>query len=178
MTNANGNWTTHSESSMHQICSLLNEIDICLILRGGYEPHVQRRPMTYQKGNLEGGLWFFGQANSRLSKLYSDCPEVTVAASCPRVKKCATLAGNASIVNHKPSFAHFYDSENAELLPDIYDPDHLFLLNIQVKRMDFWECSDGPLIHSTVEVLSRLPQMTPGGHPACSGHRCTIEWPA
>lgn len=167
MRTTNGSTITDTERITLQICTLLSEIDICLIWIRGKESDLQRRPMIYQINNLDGGLWFFSEATPRLFSLYSSNPEVTVAVSCPTLKKCGALVGGASIVNHKPSLAHFNVQENEAMLSPGYSKKRLVLLKIAIKQMDFWEWPNGTLIHSSLSVPN---DMTIGGRVTADGH--------
>ncbi len=141
---------------MQKICNLLNEIDISLIWSKGHQADVRVRPMTRQRNNLSGGLWYFCQRTPFLTALYGTSPQVTVAVSCPPLRQSAALTGDASIVDHKASLANFNVKTNKVLLPTGVDPEQLVLLKIDVQKMDFWEWQDDTLIH----LSGAIPALT------------------
>ncbi len=141
---------------MQKLFTLLKEIEISLIWRKGHKSDLQRRPMTRQRNNLAGGLWYFSQRTPLLKALYGTSPQVTVAVSCPPLRQCAALSGDASIVDHKASLAYFTVEANEKLLPTGVGTEQLVLLKIDVQRIDFWEWADDNLIHSS----SVIPALT------------------
>ena len=150
----NGNLLTYESEIGLKICSLLSEIDICLIWSRGLAANLHRRPMTYNDRSIDGGLWFFIPANSHLVEFYRDSPALTVAVSNPKTQKCAALAGRAAISTDKQTMSHFIADKNSAILPPGIQPACLVLLKIEVDQMDFWEWSGGTLIHSTFTMES------------------------
>ncbi len=129
--------------------------------------------MTCRQNDLDGGLWFFSKASHPLTSLYGSAPQVTVAVSCPIVKKCAGLSGEASIVSHKSSAAHSFVKANASLLPPGYDPSRLTLLRVEVTQVEFWEWPEETLIHSTVNLTSQVA--TPDHERTHDGQRSVLS---
>ncbi len=173
MITARQNYTTQESVIISRICKLLNQIDICIIRRHGHESDLQRRPLTTRQNDLEGGLWFFSKASSQLINLYGSAPQVTVAVSCPILKKCAALSGEASIVSQNSNLAHSFIKANASLLPSNYDPSRLTLLRVEVAHAEFWEWPEETLIHSTVALTSQVA--TPDQKRTHDGQRSSVS---
>ncbi len=148
----NGNLSTYESEIRLKICSLLSEIDICLIWSWGLAANLHRRPMTYNALNIEGGLWFFIPANSHLIEFYRDSQALTVALSNPKTQKCAALAGRATICTDNQTLTHFLADKNSAILPACTQPADLVLLKIDLDHMDFWEWPGGILKHSTFNM--------------------------
>jgi len=150
----NGHLSTCKSEISLKISSLLSEIDICLIWSRGLSADLHRRPMTHKYGSIESGLWFFLPADFHIVEFYRDSPVVTVAVSNPTTKKCAALAGRATISSDKQTMSHFSADKKAAILPPGIQHTSLVLLKIEIDQMDFWEWPDGTLMHSTFKMES------------------------
>ena len=124
---------------------LIEGIDFCMLTthNGG---KLRSRPMSTQKFEFDGDLWFFTSDNTHKIEEISENSDVNVAYSQPDDNKNSSVSGRASIVRDRAKIEELWNPILKAWFPEGLDDPHLCLMKVEVEEAEYWDSSSSTLV--------------------------------
>lgn len=151
--------------SVDKLKELLDDIDFCMLTThsGG---RLRSRPMSTQKMETDGELWFFTNDNShKIEEIEAD-NRVNCAYAKPDDNTYVSVSGTASISKDRAKIEELWSPILKAWFPDGLDDPTLCLLKVQVQEAEYWEASSSTLIQLAgfVQAFVTGKKMSYGEH--------------
>ena len=133
------------DKSIEKLKSLIEDIDFCMLttIDGGY---LRSRPMSTQKFELDGDLWFFtSDATHKVDEIKAD-NRVNVAYSKPDDNCYVSVSGAGEIVKDRAKIEELWSPILKAWFPEGIDDPHLCLLKVTVEQAEYWDAPSSKII--------------------------------
>jgi len=97
------------------------------------------RPMTNQKVDKDGFLWFYVSDESSVSKQIEACHDVNVSFAAPEDSLYVSVAGQAEIVKDKALIHSMWNPIVAAWFPNGPDDPHVALIKVEIRSAEYWD---------------------------------------
>lgn len=151
------------EGSIKKIRELTEGIDFCMLttIDGGV---LRSRPMSTQRFEFDGDLWFFTNENShKIDEIEKD-DRACVAYSKPEDNVYLSCSGRAEVVQDRAKIEELWNPVHEAWFPEGLDDPTLCLLKVKVEQAEYW---DGP--NSTLVQLFDMVKAIATGREADHG---------
>jgi general stress protein 26 len=137
--------TTNRQESIEKIRELTEGIDFCMLttLDGGY---LRSRPMSTQKFEFDGDLWFFTADNTHKVDEIAKDDRVNVAYSKPDDNVYLSISGRAQIVKDRKKIEELWSPILKAWFPGGLDDPTLCLLKIPVEQAEYWDAPSSKIV--------------------------------
>ncbi len=157
------------QESIEKLKELVEDIDFCMLttVDGG---HFRSRPMSTQKFEFDGDLWFFTSDNThKVSEIEKD-DRVNVAYSKPDDSRFVSVFGRGSIVKDRAKIEELWNPILKAWFPDGLDDPMLCLLRVKVEEAEYWDQPSGMIVQTLgfVKALATGTEMETGEHKKIS----------
>ena len=131
--------------SIEKLRSLIKEIDFCMLttMDAGY---LRSRPMSTQKFEFDGDLWFFTSDQTHKIQEIERDNRVNVSYSEPEENRYISVSGGAEIVKDRAKIEELWDPILTAWFPKGLDDPTLCLLKVEVEKAEYWESPVGALV--------------------------------
>ena len=157
------------QSSIEKIRDLTEGIDFCMLttIDGG---HLRCRPMSTQKFEFDGELWFFTDDNTHKVEEIKKDNRVCVAYSKPAENVYLSVSGAAEVVKDRAKIEELWDPILKVWFPDGVDDPSLCLLKVQVEQAEYWDAPSSKIVQ-----LFKMAKALATGQEADYGENKKIE---
>jgi len=131
--------------AIKKLNELIEGIDFCMLttMDGGY---LRSRPMSTQKFEFNGDLWFFTSDDThKMDEIKAD-DRVNVAYSKPDDNCYVSVSGNAEMVKDRAKIEELWSPILKAWFPDGLDDPHLCLLKVSVEQAEYWDAPSSKII--------------------------------
>jgi general stress protein 26 len=111
------------------------------------EGHLRSRPMSTQKFEFDGDLWFFTSDQTHKIEEIERNNRVNVSYSNPPENRFVSVSGVAEIVKDRAKIEELWDPFLKAWFPMGLDDPTLCLLKVAVEKAEYWELPTGALVH-------------------------------
>lgn len=153
------------QESVAKLKELLEDIDFCMLTTFS-NGKLRSRPMSTQKMEKDGELWFFTNDNSlKVSEIEAD-PRVNCAYSKPDDNCYVSVSGTASISKDRAKIEELWSPILKAWFPEGLDDPTLCLLKVQVEEAEYWDAPNSTLVQLVgfVKALATGTEMSYGEH--------------
>lgn len=135
----------HREEAIAKIKELTEGIDICMLttMDGG---HMRSRPMSTQKFEFDGELWFLTSDNTHKIEEIEKDNRVNVAYSKPDGNTYLSISGTAGMLKDRAKIKEFWNPAMKAWFPEGEDDPHLCLLKVNVEKAEYWDAPSSTII--------------------------------
>ena len=133
------------EESIEKLKSLTEDIDFCMLttMDGG---QLRSRPMSTQKFDENGDLWFFtSDKTHKVDEIEKD-NRVNAAYSKPSDNVYVSVSGAASIVKDRAKIEELWNPVLKAWFPEGLDDPTLSLLKVSVEEAEYWDSPNSKLV--------------------------------
>jgi len=157
------------QSSIEKIRDLTEGIDFCMLttIDGG---HLRSRPMSTQKFEFDGELWFFTDDKTHKIEEIKKVNRVCVAYSKPAENVYLSVSGAAEVVKDRAKIEELWDPILKVWFPDGVDDPSLCLLKVQVDQAEYWDAPSSKIVQ-----LFKMAKALATGQEADYGENKKIE---
>ena len=157
------------QSSIEKIRDLTEGIDFCMLttIDGG---HLRSRPMSTQKFEFDGELWFFTDDKTHKIEEIKKDNRVCVAYSNPGENVYLSVSGAAEVVKDRAKIEELWDPILKVWFPDGVDDPSLCLLKVQVDQAEYWDAPSSKIVQ-----LFKMAKALATGQEADYGENKKIE---
>ena len=126
------------------------------------------RPMTSQKVDEAGLLWFFVSDQANVAKNIQHSPHVNVAFAAPEDSLYVSVSGAAEIIKDPATIKSMWNPFVQAWFPDGPDDPHVALIKVRIGAAEYWDSDK-----SKMTQLMEMAKAAVTGHPptAIGEHR-------
>lgn len=128
-----------NEEKKKILADILEDNDVVLFTTQSLDGKLVTRPMSFQKAELDGDIWFLTDKNSAKYKEIEANPNVNVGVFD---KSYASISGTAEIVNDNELKKKFWNDFYEKLFDTKYDDPNLVLIKVNAESAEYWETSN------------------------------------
>ena len=131
--------------SIGKLKELLEDIDFAMLttISGG---KLRSRPMSTQKFEFDGDLWFFtSDQTHKVEEIEADS-RVNVAYSDPDDNTYVSVFGRAEMVKDRAKIEELWNPILKAWCPDGLDDPTLCLLKVKVEEAEYWDSSNSKIV--------------------------------
>ena len=133
------------EESIEKLKSLIEDIDFGMLttMDGG---KLRSRPMSTQKVEFDGDLWFFtSDKTHKVDEIEAD-NRVNVAYSKPEDNVYVSVSGTAALVKDRAKIEELWNPILKAWFPEGLDDPTLSLLRVSVEEAEYWDSPNSKLV--------------------------------
>ena len=151
--------------SIEKLRELLHEIDFCMLTTIA-DGKLRSRPMSTQKFEFDGDLWFFTDANTHKVEEIEADSRVCVAYSQPDDNKFVSVSGQGEISNDRAKMEELWNPILKAWFPEGLGQPTLRLLRVRVEEAEYWDSSSSTVVQLAgfVKAMVTGQQIDPGDH--------------
>ena len=133
------------QEAMGKLKELLEGIDFCMLttIDSG---NLRSRPMSTQKLEFDGELWFFTSDNTHKMEEIQKDDRVNVAYSQPDENRYVSVSGRAEMVKDRAKIEELWNPIHKAWFPEGLDDPHLCLLKVNVEQAEYWDAPNSKLV--------------------------------
>ena len=136
---------TTRQEAIEKIRELTEGIDFCMLttIDGG---HMRSRPMSTQKFEFNGDLWFFTSDNThKIAEIEKD-NRVCAGYSKPEDNRYVSISGRAEVVKDRAKIEELWNPVLKAWFPEGVDDPSLCLLKIPVEQAEYWDAPSSRIV--------------------------------
>lgn len=133
------------EESIKKLGGLMEDIDFAMLttMDGG---KLRSRPMSTQKVEFDGTLWFFTSDQTHKVEEIEKDNRVNVSYAKPEDNVYVSVSGTAELVKDKEKIEELWNPILKAWFPEGLDDPHLALLKIRVEEAEYWDSPSSTLV--------------------------------
>jgi general stress protein 26 len=151
------------QDAIGKLRDLIHDIDFCMLttVDGG---HLRSRPMSTQKFEFDGDLWFFTSDTTHKMEEIEHDNRVNVSYAKPDDNKYISVSGRAEMVRDRGKIEELWSPILKAWFPDGLEDPHLCLLKVEVERAEYWDSPSGTLIqiYGFLKAIATGTSIDPG----------------
>jgi general stress protein 26 len=133
------------QESIEKLKGLIEDIDFAMLTTHA-NGKLRSRPMSTQKFDFDGDLWFFTSDQTHKVEEIEKDNEVNVAYSKPEDNTYISVSGTASIVNDRDKIEELWNPILKAWFPKGLDDPTLCLLKVTVEEAEYWDSPSSTLV--------------------------------
>jgi general stress protein 26 len=133
------------QESIEKLKALLEDIDFAMLTTRA-NGKLRSRPMSTQKFEFDGDLWFFTSDQTHKVEEIEKDNEVNVAYSKPEDNTYVSVSGAASIVKDRAKIEELWNPILKAWFPEGLDDPTLCLLKVSVEEAEYWDSPNSKLV--------------------------------
>ena len=157
---------TDRQESIKKLGDLIKEIDFAMLTTEDVDGSLRSRPMSTQKTEFDGELWFFTGGDS--AKVYEIQHErqVNVSYAEPKSQTYVSVSGTATVVRDQAKIKELWNPLYKAWFPDGLDDPDLALLKVKVEKAEYWDAPHGVVVNliGFVKAIVTGQSYEPGDH--------------
>lgn len=126
---------------------------------------LRSRPMSTQKFEFDGTLWFFTSQSTHKAEEIERDNRVNVSYAAPGKSTFVSVSGTASLFRDQQKIDELWSPLHKLWFPKGKDDPDLVLLKVDVEQAEYWDFPSGTLVH----LYSSLKSMVTGAASDDSG---------
>jgi general stress protein 26 len=155
------------EDSIKKINEMIKKVSVAMLVTKDSDGKLRSRPMTTQKMDFDGELWFFVSSDANLVSEIKRDPEVNLAYS--EDGRYVSVSGQASVVTNDAKKRELWHPE-LKVWFEGKEPESndVLLINVKATEANYWETGDGVIGNAIRTVLALITGES--GSPIADGH--------
>jgi general stress protein 26 len=133
------------QSSIEKIRELTEGIDFCMLTTIDGD-QLRSRPMSTQKFEFDGDLWFFTDDKTHKVEEIERDNRVCVAYAKPEENVYLSLSGRAEVVTDRAKLEELWTPILKAWFPEGLDDPSLCLLQIPVEQAEYWDAPSSRIV--------------------------------
>ena len=133
------------QESIEKLKGLIENIDFAMLTTHA-NGKLRSRPMSTQKFEFDGDLWFFTSDQTHKVEEIEKDNEVNVAYSKPEDNTYISVSGTASIVHDREKIEELWNPILKAWFPKGLDDPALCLLKVSVEEAEYWDSPSSTLV--------------------------------
>jgi general stress protein 26 len=158
--------TGNHNDDIKKLAKLIHGIDICMMTTMAEDGSLRSRPMSTQKDEFNGQLWFFTDADAgKVFEIQRD-RHVNLSYADPSSSRYVSVSGRAVLVRDKAKIKELWTPPLKAWFPDGVDDPKIALLRVDVEQAEYWDTPGGAVVHLIGFVKATLTgdRYEPGEH--------------
>ena len=135
------------EEGIKKIGEFINEIDFTMMTTIDEDGELHSRPMSTQKTEFDGNVYFFAFDNTDKAKHINNNPNVNLAYSAPDKNTYVSLKGTAQILKDRQKMEELWNPGLTAWFPQGLETPHIALIKVTVKTAEYWDSPTGAIAY-------------------------------
>ncbi|HEX5741605.1 MAG TPA: pyridoxamine 5'-phosphate oxidase family protein [Pilimelia sp.] len=127
-----------------RLIALLRDSDLCMLTTMTKDGRHLSRPMSLQKTEFDGDLWFFAFEDSDVAAQIRDSPQVNVAVSDKG--KWISVSGRAEVCYDRDRAAQLWHKGLEAWFPEGLDTPGLTMIKVTAESAQYWATPHGRMV--------------------------------
>jgi general stress protein 26 len=137
---------THEES-IHKLAELIKDIDIAMLTTVEGDGSLRSRPMSTQKTEFDGTLWFFIEKGSAKVREIEHNSHVNLSYSDTKNQTYVSVSGRARTSDDRAKIDELWNPMHKIWFPEGKDDPTLTLLAVEVDHAEYWDAPSGVVVN-------------------------------
>lgn len=137
--------TTQLES-MNKLCELISDIKVAMMVTQTSDGTLRSRPMTTQKPDDSGDLWFFSDKDSAKVFEIENERQVNLSYSDVDDQEYVSVSGTAKVVDDKQKIDELWNMGARAWYPDGKDDKRLTLIRVRIDYAEYWDAPSSTFV--------------------------------
>ena len=155
---------------IRKLDEMIKDIDFAMLTTVAEDGSLHSRPMSTQRAEFDGNLWFFTQASAPKVGEIEHEQRVNVSYAKPESQRYVSVSGRATVVRDRAKIKELWSPELKAWFPGGADDPDLALLKVAVERAEYWDSPSSAVAHAISFVKAMVT-----GQPADPGENEKIE---
>ena len=160
----------NQNAGIAKIGKFIKDIDFTMMTTVDEAGELQSRPMSTQKAEFDGDVYFFTFDDSNKIKHIRANPRVNLAYAKPEKMNFVSLKGEAEISKDRAKMEELWSPELKAWFPDGLGTPGITLIKVSVKSAEYWDSPSSFTAHVVGLVKSAIT-----GKSSQSGENVTVE---
>jgi general stress protein 26 len=155
-----------NDDDVKKLAKMIKDIDIAMMTTTADDGSLRSRPMSTQKTDFDGQLWFFTDGESgKVFEIQHD-RHVNLSYADPSSSRYVSVSGRAGLVRDKAKIKELWTPAMKAWFPDGVDDPKVALLRVDVEQAEYWDTPGGAVVHAIGFVKATLTgqRYEPGDH--------------
>ena len=130
--------------------------------------HLVSCPMTNQRTDHDGSLWFFTSDHSDMSRNIAMQPQVNISFVDDSESLYVSVSGHAEHVADRAKMREMWNPLVAAWFPEGLDDPHLALVKVTMEAVEYWDAEQGKMQQllkmARAAITGQPPKIGPGEH--------------
>ena len=153
-----------------KIGEFIKDIDFAMMTTVDEQGELQSRPMSTQKAEFDGDVYFFTFDDSNKITHIKANPSVNLAYAKPEKMNFVSLKGAAEILKDRSKMEELWSPELKAWFPEGLDTPGITLIKVSVKSAEYWDSPSSFAAHVVGLVKSTIT-----GESSSAGENVTVE---
>lgn len=158
------------DGNIKKIGKFIQDIDFTMLTTIDEQGELQSRPMSTQKTEFDGDVYFFTFEDSNKARHIRHNPRVNLAYAAPDKQTYVSLKGEASVFTDRQKMQELWEPGHKAWFPQGLDTPGIALIRVSVKTAEYWESS-----LSTIAFVVALVKSTVTGKSQDMGENLTLD---
>ncbi|HEY5801458.1 MAG TPA: pyridoxamine 5'-phosphate oxidase family protein [Burkholderiaceae bacterium] len=159
----------HAED-LQTLQKMTDDLRFCMITTIAEDGGLRSRPMTNQRLDDDGCLWFFTSTESELAEDIAARPDVNVAFSKPDDNTWVSVSGRATQVEDRAKIKELWNPMVEAWFPDGPDDPKVELIRVDAHDAEYWDADSTKMVR-----LFKMAAAYFSGKPPDMGEHGTIK---
>ncbi len=158
--------TQSQDNDVQKLAKLIHGIDFCMMTTVGESGSLHSRPMSTQKDEFDGTLWFFTEVDSGKVIEIANDGHVNLSYADPSKHRYVSVSGRARLVRDREKAKELWNPMHKAWFPEGLDDPKLALLAVDVTQAEYWDAPGGKLVQliGFTKAMLTGEKYEPGDH--------------
>ncbi|QJE02297.1 pyridoxamine 5'-phosphate oxidase family protein [Massilia forsythiae] len=138
--------TTHDSSNIAEMASKISDVRFPMFVWQDQHGHLLSQPMTKEKVDDQGGIWFFTSTQTGLWNCIGPRPLVNLAFSEPDDSLYVSISGTAERVVDREKIRAMWNAGAQAWFPAGPDDEHAVLIRVDPHSAEYWDTHDSKMV--------------------------------
>jgi general stress protein 26 len=147
---------TATQDERKKLAELIKDIRFAMLTTQEPDGTLRSRPLTTQREDFDGDLWFFiGAASGTAHEVERD-RQVNVSYAAPDKDAYVSISGRANVVRDRRKMEEVWNPVYKAWFPEGLDDPNLALLRVEATQAEYWDAPNGKLVQAVGLAKSLL----------------------
>lgn len=134
-----------TNQSTDSLWKKIEHVRVGMLTTVGDDQALYSRPMTSQKVDADGLLWFFASDHAAVSKSIEKNPEVNVSFASPEDSLYVSVSGNGAVVKDNALIKSMWNPMVQAWFPAGPDDPHVALIKVTLTAAEYWDSDNSKM---------------------------------
>jgi len=138
--------TDHREGNVADLAAKIRHVRFPMLTWQDPHGHLLSQPMTNQRVDDEGGIWFFASTLTSLWECIGHRPQVNLAFAQPDDALFVSVAGTAERVVDREQIKAMWNTGAQAWFPAGPEDEHAVLIRVVPHSAEYWDSNDSKMV--------------------------------
>lgn len=139
---------THTrEEQLQKLSELIEDVQFAMFTTAEPDGTLRSRPMSTQKHEFDGTLWFFTKASAPKVDEVEQDQHVCVSYAKPEKQHYISMSGLARVIRDRQKIEELWTPELKAWFPEGKEDPDIALLKVEVTQAEYWDSHNSTIAH-------------------------------